>query len=102
MLGAHVERVTAHQEEIRGRLEVQEAASSGLLPRVDEAQRQLEELMTGAHAVPYMAGDGLHFYGDERAGRVLGFRREAGRRTAPTPTAGSRTSSAARVSAWRS
>ena len=33
--------------------------------------------MVGARAAPYMAGEGLSVFEDERAGRVLGFRRDA-------------------------
>jgi SAM-dependent methyltransferase len=76
-LGEHTARLTSNQEEIRGRLGVEEATSGDLVPRLDEAQRQLAELMQGIRAVPYMAGDGLQFRVDERAGRVLGFRRDA-------------------------
>jgi SAM-dependent methyltransferase len=85
-LGRHVALLTGHQEEMRGRLDVAEATASGLVPRVDAAQRalhaaegELRELMGGARAVPYMSGDELGFYDDERAGRVLGFRRRADR-----------------------
>jgi 2-polyprenyl-3-methyl-5-hydroxy-6-metoxy-1,4-benzoquinol methylase len=51
---------------------------SELAPRVDEARAQLRELLGGARAQPYMAGEGLSVSDDERAGRVLGFSRDAG------------------------
>ena len=76
-IGGALEALTRHQEDLRGRLGVQEATAEGLVPRVDDAQRQLHELMVGARAAPYMAGEGLSVFEDERAGRVLGFRRDA-------------------------
>ncbi len=77
-LAGHVGALTGHQEEMRGQLGVEQAATAELVPRVDEARRQLHELMAGARAVPWMAGDGLKAYDDETAGRVLGFRRAKG------------------------
>ena len=76
-LGRLVAALTGDQEDLRGRLGVQEATAAGLVPRVDEAQRGLEELLRGARAAPYMAGEGLTFSEDERTGRVLGFDHEA-------------------------
>ena len=80
VLGEHVERVTAPPGGDARPPRGPGGGSSGLVPRVDEAQRQLEELMNGARAVPYMSGDGLRLLRRWRVGRVLGFRRERSER----------------------
>jgi 2-polyprenyl-3-methyl-5-hydroxy-6-metoxy-1,4-benzoquinol methylase len=76
-LGRMVEALARRSEDLGGRMEVQEATAGRLVPAVDEAGRQLEELMRGARAAPYMAGEGLSVSEDERTGRVLGFSHEA-------------------------
>ncbi len=49
-----------------------------LAARFDDAQQRLDGLIRETRAEPYMSGEGLSLFDDERAGRVLGFRRETG------------------------